>query len=146
MQRARQRRSAMPRPKQLAIVGMLAVLALTPAIALGSATRAAANTTTYPDSTGEDALAPDITSTTVSNDDAGLITFHIAISNRPALTDDMLIAVLVDSDRNSATGDTGALIPGNDYLIQLVPGEVDLFNWSGTTYNPAAAPSLVYSY
>jgi hypothetical protein len=136
----------MPGRKTLTAVAGLVALATMPALALSSPERATSNTVTYPDSVGEDAQSPDITSTTVSNDDSGLITFHIAISNRPALTDDMLIAVLVDTDQNAATGDTKSLTPGNDYLVQLISGSVDLFSWSNTDYKNAAAPSLVYSY
>lgn len=118
-------------------------------MALGSSTRAAANSISYPDSIGEDAQGPDITDTGVSNDDTGLITFHIAMSNRPALTPDMLIVIVVDSDNNPATGDPQGLLPGftgSDYLIQLVSGEVDLFKWNGSDYAFATAPSLIYSY
>ena len=46
----------------------------------------------------------------------------------------MLVAIVIDSDNNPATGDTQGLLPGvagTDYLIQLVPGEVDLFKWNG---------------
>jgi hypothetical protein len=125
------------------------MLAAAPAIALGSSSRSAANSTSYPDSIGEDAQAPDITSTTVSNDDTGTITFKVAISNRPALTQDMLIAIVLDSDNNPATGDPQGLIPGvtgTDYFIQLVPGEVDLFKWNGADYMFTPASSLIYSY
>ena len=134
--------------KMIGLAAAIAGLALAPAIALGSPARTAANSTVYPDSVGEDALAPDITSTTVSNDDTGLITFHIAISNRPALTDDMLIAIILDSDHNPATGDTQGVLglAGSDYLIQLAPGEVNLFKWNGTDYMFTSAASLVYSY
>jgi hypothetical protein len=128
---------------------MLIALAAAPAIALGSSTRSATNTTVFPDSTGEDALAPDITSTTVSNDDAGNMMFQIGVSNRPALTQDMFIAIVLDSDHNPATGDAQGILPGftgTDHLIQLVPGEIDLFKWSGSDYTFTAAPSLIYSY
>ena len=136
----------MSRTRRIVLPLTLVALAVAPALALGSSTRSQTNSTVFPDSIGEDALAPDITSTTVSNDDAGNITFKIAISNRPALTDDMLIAVLLDTDQNAATGDPQASVSGNDYLIELVPGEVDLFKWSGTEYPGVAAPSLTYSY
>ena len=60
-----------------------------PAVALGGDARHASNRKSFPDSIGEDPQAPDVTSVTVSNDDTGLITFQINISNRPALTPDM---------------------------------------------------------
>src|SRR5262249_51522562 len=83
--------SAVSRSRWIVVAVALLALALAPAIALGSSARADANSTNYPDSIGEDAQAPDITSTTVSNDDNANITFKIAISNRPALTDDMVL-------------------------------------------------------
>ena len=70
-------------------------------------------------------LAPDITSTTVSNDDAANLTFRVAISNRPALTPDMVVLVFLDTDQNTATGDPQS--SGADYVIQLMSGAVDLF-------------------
>lgn len=120
-------------------------IAAIPTVAFGDAARRAKNSATFPDSTGEDPAAPDITSVVVSNDDAGLITFQVNVSNRPALTADMYFLVFVDTDKNSSTGASDFL--GADYVIQLVPGAVDLFQWNGTTYVRAASQaSLTYSY
>jgi hypothetical protein len=122
----------------------VAVLSM-PALALGGDARHASNTTTFPDSTGEDAAAPDITSVVVSNDDAGLITFLINVSNRPALTQDMFFLIWVDSDKNPNTGATDVL--GADYVIELDPGNVVLFQWNGSDFVTAASQtSLIYSY
>jgi hypothetical protein len=120
-------------------------LAAMPAVASGDSARALMNSATYPDSTGEDPAAPDITSVVVSNDDAGLITFQINVSNRPALTADMYFLMFLDTDKNQSTGASDAL--GADYAIQLVPGAVDLFQWNGTTFVRAASQSsLTFSY
>ena len=111
----------------------------------GGEARSERNSKTYADSTGEDAAAPDITSTVVSNDDPGLITFQIAVANRPALTADMLFDIFVDSDKKASTGDTKSF--GAEYVIELQPGSVNLFRWNGTTF--AAAPSqtsLTFAY
>jgi hypothetical protein len=122
-----------------------ALLVALPAAALGSSSRNASNSVRYPDSTGEDAAAPDITSTVVSNDDAGLITFQINVSNRPSFTQDMLLDIPLDTDNNKRTGDPQA--DGAEYDIELQPGVVALFKWSGSDYGSSvAAPSLVYSY
>ena len=59
----------------------------------------AANSVTYQDSTGENPAAPDITTIVVSNNDTGMMTFKINIPNRPQLTRDMLIDMLVDTGR-----------------------------------------------
>ena len=116
-----------------------------PALALGGDARHASNSATFADSTGEDAAAPDITSVTVANDDAGLITFTVNVANRPALTADMYFLVFVDSDKNTNTGSTDSL--GADYVIQLIPGAVDLFQWNGTTFAHAPSQaSLTFSY
>jgi hypothetical protein len=105
----------------------------------------ASNSQTFADSTGENPAAPDVTSIVLSNDDAGLITFQTNVSNRPALTPDMLFWVFLDTDDNSATGDTVA--NGADYVIQLVSGFVDLFKWNGSDFVATTSEStLVYSY
>lgn len=125
-------------------IAVRALLALC-AFLLLAATAGASNSQTFADSTGENPAAPDVTSIALSNDDAGLITFQINVSNRPTLTPDMLFWVFLDTDGNPSTGDTVA--NGADYLIQLIPGFVDLFKWNGSDF--AATPSestLVYSY
>src|SRR5262245_24641305 len=130
---------------RLAVLLLLGALLVGAPVALGGSARNAANSQTFTDSVGEDPNAPDITSIAVSNDDAGLITFQINISNRPALTQDMYLLIFLDTDRNAATGFANAL--GSDYAIQLVPGAVDLFQWNGSDFVPAAAQSsLTYVY
>jgi hypothetical protein len=128
-----------------ALFSTAAVLVALPSAALGKATRSASNSQTYTDSTGETPNAPDITTLTVSNDDAGNITFQVNVPNRPTLTPDMLMFIYLDTDNNPATGDPQ--IFGTDDVIQLVPGAVNLFPWTGTTYGSAiATPSLTYSW
>lgn len=127
------------------LIALGALLVGMPTAALGGSSRSASNSTTFPDSVGEDANAPDITSVAVSNDDAGNITFQINISNRPALTSDMFVLMFLDTDQNATTGDTGTL--GSDYVIELDPGSVGLFQWNGTTYAAASQQtSLTYAY
>jgi hypothetical protein len=130
---------------RVGVLLVLAALVVGVPVALGGSTHASANSQTFNDSVGEDASAPDITTVNVSNDDAGNITFTINISNRPALTPDMFLLVFLDTDRNPATGDPDGL--GAEYVIQLVPGAVDLFQWNGTDYVPAATQtSLTFVY
>jgi hypothetical protein len=124
---------------------LAAALVLVPGAAFGRTAHATANSQTFADSTGEDANAPDITGVAVSNDDAGNITFKINISNRPAMTPDMVIFLLVDSDQKVTTGDPQG--PGTDYLIELDPGSVGLFQWNGTDYVFAQSQtSLTFAY
>lgn len=123
--------------------------ALGPA-SLGSTSpaRAAANSATFQDSTGEDPQAPDITTVVVSNDDARIISFRVNVPNRPTLERDMIVDVLVNSDANPATGNADDF--GAEYAIQLFLGEIFLYRWDGTNYTRSAgdppATSLTYAY
>ena len=135
----------------LAIV--VAVVAL-PTVASGafsspSAPEAiATNSTTYQDSSGENPAAPDITTLTVSNTDAGVIQFRVTIPNRAQLAQDMLLLLFVDSDANPQTGDPTEL--GADYVIEIFGGEAALFRWDGTNFTRRAgdppATSLIFAY
>jgi hypothetical protein len=108
----------------------------------------AANSTTYQDSQGENPAAPDITTLTVSNTDAGVISFRVAIPNRPTFAPDMLLLLFVDSDANPQTGDPDEL--GADYVIEIFGGEAALFRWDGTNFTRRAgdppATSLIFGY
>lgn len=107
--------------------------------------RAAANTTTFQDSVGEDPTAPDITTIVVSNNDAGMISFRIGIPNRPSYTRDVAVFIFMDSDGNPSTGDQDAF--GADHVIQLLLGEILLFRWDGADYTLSPTQtSLAYSW
>jgi hypothetical protein len=122
------------------LLGIVALMAALPA--------GASNSTTYQDSTGEDPLAPDITTIVVSNDDAGMLTFRVNVPNRTQYTRDIAMDVFVDTDSNAATGDPETL--GADYVIELFLGEVSLFKWDGTNFTRRVgdppATTLVYSW
>lgn len=135
----------------LAVVAAIAALPTAAGALPGgtsSSSYVAANSQNYQDSTGEDATAPDITTLTVSNDDAGIVSFRINVPNRPALGQDMLFELWVDTDNNAATG--SADVGGADYVIQLVRGEVSLYKWDGTDYTrrfgDPSAVTLNFSY
>jgi hypothetical protein len=130
----------------LSVVLLLAAAVVAvPTSALAKNATATANSQTFTDSTGEDPNGPDITSIVVSNDDAGLVTFKINISNRPALTADMFLSLVIDTDQQASTGDPQA--SGADYLIELDPGSVNLYKWNGTDYTTAPSQtSVTYSY
>ena len=108
----------------------------------------AANSATFQDSTGEDPAAPDITTIVVSNDDAGILTFRVNVPNRPALGQDMLFEIWVDTDNNPVTGDPD--LGGADYVMQLVRGEISLYRWDGADYTrrfgDPSAVTLNFSY
>lgn len=141
------------RPGNLLAIA-LAVVAL-PAIAFGalpsakaSPAVAAANSTTYTDSTGEDPAAPDITTIVVSNDDAGILSLRINISNRPQLSQDMSMILFVDADNNRATGSPE--LAGVDYAFELIRNEINLYKWDGTgftrSFGDPSAVTLSFSY
>ena len=134
----------------LFIATAVAVVAL-PTVASGAFSAPAAqqaNTTTYQDSVGENPAAPDITTLTVSNTDAGLIQFRATVPNRAQFTQDMLLLLFVDSDANPQTGDPTEL--GADYVIEVFGGEAALFRWDGTNFTRRAgdppATSLIFAY
>jgi hypothetical protein len=114
--------------------------------ALSSPAATAANSTDYQDSTGENPAAPDITTLTVSNTDAGLISFKINIPNRSSFSADMLVALEIDSDNNASTGSP----EGTEYAMEIFQGEAALFRWDGTNFTrrPGDPPftSLLFSY
>jgi hypothetical protein len=134
----------------LVLAGILVPAGAAGASTLGIASpeRVAANSVTFQDSTGEDPQAPDITTVTVSNTDAGMVSFQIAIPNRPELTPDMAIEIFVDTDFNTATGSPD--ITGTDYVIELLQGEAQLFRWDGTNFSrrfgDPSAVTLSFSY
>jgi len=137
------------RPRSALTLGAVLLLAATvvavPTSALAKSATTKANSQTFTDSTGEDANAPDITTIVVSNDDAGLVTFKVNISNRPALTPDMFMWVFLDTDQQAATGDSQS--DGADYLIELDPGSVNLYKWNGSDYTAAPSQtSVTYTY
>ena len=113
-----------------------------------SPARTAANSVTFQDSTGEDPLAPDITTIVVSNDDAGLLSFRVNVPNRPQLGQDMYSVLFVDTDNNTATGDPD--LAGVDYVIELARSEANLFRWDGESFSrrfgDPSAVTLSYSY
>jgi len=124
--------------RTLKFLGLIAVLAAVfPVLGGAAPARTTANSVAYQDSTGEDPQGPDITSTTVSNDNTGLITFDFKITNHTTVPGDMLGLLFVDTDNNPATGDPTS--GGADYAIQLFQNQVDLFQWDGTNYSRSAS-------
>jgi hypothetical protein len=130
------------RRRTIVLAAGLTALVLTPTLAFGGLAGTASNAQTYPDTTGEDGAAPDITSIAVANDDAGAMSFQINVSNRPALTPDMLFLIFIDSIPSA--GDGQAL--GADYVLQLIPEGIGLFKWNGADYLfESSSASYTYS-
>jgi hypothetical protein len=123
--------------KLLRVIGVCAVVAGAVLWTAGGAwtspaapSKAAANSVTFQDSTGERPDAPDITTIVVSNTNSGELSFKINPFAR--VTDDMLIGIDIDIDANAATGDPDT---GADYAIELFRGTANLFRWDGTNFS-----------
>ena len=135
------------------LVLLSAALALLVAASDGRSAQGAVatNSTTFQDSTGEDASAPDVTSVTVANDDQANLTFTVNVPNRPTLTGDMVFLVPIDSDANPSSG--SADFGGADYVIEL-DGPLEgrstaaLFRWDGTDFTSTGVSqaTLIFSY
>lgn len=143
-----------PLTRPVLVLAIAAAVVVLPAAASGalsgtaSPTGLTANSTSYQDSSGENPAAPDITTLTTSNNDAGVVSFKVDIPNRPALTQDLLLLVFADTDANPQTGDPDSL--GADYVIQIFGGEAALFRWDGADFTRRAgdppATSLIFTY
>jgi hypothetical protein len=120
---------------------LLSVVALAAPAAGAPAEQAALNAASFKDGGGDSgAAAADVTDVDVGNDVvAGPIVFWITLANRPDdLAGEDALYVLVDADRNPATGDeTGA-----EYLIIVDAESVGLVRWDGADYVDVDAASL----
>jgi hypothetical protein len=105
-----------------------------------------AGATTYRDSIGEDAAAPDIGRVVVAGTQDGQIVFQIGVVNRPQLTQDMGIEIVVDADRAAATGDRMLRFGlGAEYLITMLSGRPRLLHWTSLGWREEAPPSYGYA-
>lgn len=113
------------------------------ALALGAPSTAAspsatlANSVTYQDSTGEDPNALDIGTVTVSNNDAGLVTFDVRFVNGSISSATDALYVVLNTDRDESTGDPDA--SGADW-VAVWRGTPLLRRWNGTDFQ--MAPSM----
>lgn len=119
--------------KTILILTAVAVALALPTSGSAVAVRGASGSTTFNDSTGELSGGPDITAVTVSNDDHGLLTFSIAVPDRPTLTGDMGVLVFLDTDLNASTG--APIGDGAEYAIDYEGGTADLGKWNGSDWD-----------
>jgi hypothetical protein len=127
------------------LLSLGALLTAGSAAGQGSASElTAAKVVTFTDATAEDPQGPDITTVTVSNDDAGRITFRAAIPSRPTLADGMRFRLWLDSDHDPATG---LAANGMDYFLLYEQGRAGVWRCGGSTCaGGAAATTLEFSY
>jgi hypothetical protein len=86
------------------------------------------------------ASAADITTITISNDDASGLTIRIQFSNRSSLGSNEAIYVYMDADKNDSTGDSGS-----DYRIGAESGDplhlCKIEKYNGSSFAAYASPS-----
>jgi hypothetical protein len=128
---------------KLFIFAAAAALALLVALPAGAGpARSTAGSQTYTDPTGDSTDAADIVSLTVSNDDAGLLTFAFTYANRPAgLTGDDTVIILLDTDRNAQTGAPNL---GADYGIGFAASQraAGLARWQNNDFQDTPQTTL----
>jgi hypothetical protein len=104
------------------------------AVLVGGASGAAgASATTYNDTVGERADAPDIGAVTASLD-GDVVSISVSAANLPPLFEDGTAIVMFDTDRNPATGG-----PFGDLTLLIDWKTLSSFfgRWNGTEYVPA---------
>jgi hypothetical protein len=120
---------------KLFIIAATAALALLVVLPAGAGpARSTAGSQTYTDATGDSTDSADMVSLTVSNDDAGLVTFAFTYANRaPGLTGDDILNIFLDSDRNEQTGDPDL---GADYAIVFSASQqaAGLLRWQNNDF------------
>lgn len=101
----------------------------------------------YRDSVGEDAAAADITRVVVSRG-RGVFTFRVQIADRPTLTPDLGFQIVLDTDRNSVTGNHWLVRElGAEYEIGFFAGRAGLTRFSASGgWLPAAQRAVRFSY
>jgi hypothetical protein len=100
-------------------------------------------TTTFRDTTGENAAGPDVTTVTVTSDGQEL-TLRLAVPSNATLTDDMRIRVWLDEDDDRTTGLTVEGIEGFDAFLLVDPLSrgpgAFLYSCAGTVCHGTTAP------
>src|SRR5262245_40876685 len=88
-------------------------------------------TSTLVDATG-DAFngGPDIGTVTITDDEAGKISFQAEVANRPELTDVDAVQAFFDTDKNSGTGGVG----GFEYEVAWIQGHQLFMRWDGAQF------------
>jgi hypothetical protein len=114
----------------------ISCLALLVAVLCLAGVTAASGSATFTDPAGDTpAAAPDLTNVTVSNDDQGLITFHITVANRSALGPDDVVAVLIGTDDPNAFA--GRRDDGINFVLVLDGTQgASLLEWNGIDLDP----------
>jgi hypothetical protein len=104
----------------------------------------AAKSVSFEDVTGENPGGLDVTRVTVSNNDAGMLTFRVAVPSHPRLTEGMRFRVWIDSDAKRATG---LAANGMDFFLFHEAGRTRLYRCRATLCTDGApARTLRFAY
>jgi len=99
-------------------------------------------TRSYSDARGEDAAAADIVDALLDSDASGNVRFTIRVANLAELTDETVLFIALDLDRNTMTGDHD----GVDVLFQIDRTGPKLQRWDGTRFAPFDSPPVAATY
>jgi hypothetical protein len=118
--------------------GVLALVAISLAAAVFSSPAAAAAppySQTYTDPTGDSNTSPDVTGVSIANDATGMLTITVNVANRPTLLPGDAIILVVDSDHNRSTGESGLdamvlLVARDDGSVQVAGAR-----WTGSEFS-----------
>jgi len=120
---------------------MRKVLLLVPLAALAlAAVQVAGAGVSYPDPAGDSTTAPDVTTVTAANDEAGNLTLTVK-TNQPTLSTDAVVDIAFDTDHNPDTGGNGV-----EYAFFIASDGWDFVKWDGSRFVRASAPSANGSY
>ena len=118
----------------------LALVTATGAVLAAAPAGLAAGATSFTDPQGDASGVPDVRSVDVANDDTGKITIRVTVD---ALTvpSDTQILVLLDTDRNAATGSTN--FGGADYFLvgDASDNSFGVVRWNGSGWEGVSAPT-----
>jgi hypothetical protein len=107
--------------------------------------RSSANSTSFSDPVGDSGAQPDISGVTVTNDDAGKLTFTVPFANRPAMIPDDFVEIFIDADNAAWTGDDGFEYVVL-YSLDASSASSELQLWDGTQYSTVSTAPVNGSY
>lgn len=104
-----------------------------------------ANSMSFTDPVGDSGAKPDISGGTVSNDDAGKLTFTVTFANRPVLSPGDYVEIFIDADNAAWTGNEGFEYV-LDYSFDSSPATSELTHWDGSQYSTVTSATVNGSY
>ena len=96
---------------------------------------AAAAPSTYDDNIEDSGGAPDFCASNFVTNDSDTITIGIHVHNRSGFASGDAYGILLDTDANPATGNSGI-----DYVVVFDGSGSGLARWTGTAFEPTSAP------